>query len=37
LFRSNFEINANDAKPDDDNADADEAIEAEADKTVKAN
>jgi hypothetical protein len=34
---SDFEINANDAKPDEDNADADEAIEAKADKTVKAN
>ena len=36
-FCSNFEIDANDSKPDDDNADANEAIEAKADKTVKAN
>jgi hypothetical protein len=37
MFCSNFKINANDAKPDKDNADANEAIEVEADKTVKAN
>jgi hypothetical protein len=36
-FRSDFKINANDAKPDKDNADANEAIEVKADKTVQAN
>jgi hypothetical protein len=36
-FRSDFDIDANDAKPDKDNADANEAIEAKADKTVEAN
>jgi hypothetical protein len=36
-FCSDFEIDANDAKPDEDNADANEAIEAKANKTVKAN
>jgi hypothetical protein len=35
-FCSNFKIDANDAKPDENNADADKAIEAEADKTVEA-
>jgi hypothetical protein len=36
-FCSNFEIDTNDAKPDKDNADTDEAIEAKANKTVEAN
>jgi hypothetical protein len=36
-FCSNFKIDANDAKPDKDNADANEAIEAKTNKTVKAN
>jgi hypothetical protein len=36
-FCSDFKINANDAKPDEDNADANEAIEVETDKTVEAN
>ncbi len=37
LFCSNFEINANDAKPDNNSADANEAIEAKADEIVEAN
>jgi hypothetical protein len=36
-FCLDFEIDAKVAKPDKDNADANEAIEAKADKTVKAN
>jgi hypothetical protein len=36
-FCSNFEIDANDAKPDKDNADANEAIEAKTAKTIKTN
>jgi hypothetical protein len=36
-FHSDFEIDANDAKPDKDNADADEAIEAKTDETIEAN
>jgi hypothetical protein len=36
-FRSDFKINANDAKPDEDNADAKEAIEAKNDETVEVN
>jgi hypothetical protein len=33
LFCSNFEIDVMDPKPDNNNADADETIEAEADKS----
>ncbi len=35
-YCSDFEINANDAKPDVDNADADEAIQAKTGETVEA-
>jgi hypothetical protein len=36
-FCSIFEIYANDAKPDEDNADAGKAIEAKANETIEAN